>query len=132
MRGFFHDIGKLLSAVKEMGVLRTGKYALFVLRARLMRMSDQKKDSHLGVKTRENVQLETLDVCSENKQHGFSFVPSSERMVRVMLATSSRAVVTQLSGFHLHFKGGHECCPARRRLQSPCNARTRSKGTPFS
>lgn len=86
MRGFFRDIGKLLRAVKEMGVLRTGKYALFVLRARLMRMSDQKKDSHLGVKTRENVQLETLDVCSENKQHGFSFVPSSERMVRVMLA----------------------------------------------
>ena len=87
MGGGFRDFYKLGAVIKESGLRHGLRFALLALRARIMRQSDQKRESSLGVETRENVELDSLDVASENKRHGFSFVPSSGRMVRVMLGS---------------------------------------------
>ena len=89
------DLHKLVKTVRESGVRHAGKLALLALRARLMRISDRRRETKLGLAFGEHIGLDSLDVGSTNKPHGFSYIPSPGRPVRVLLNSLS----VDLSGF---------------------------------
>lgn len=86
MRGLLHDLRKFGVIVKERGVWWASKFVLFVIRVRLMRRSDRRWESRWRISTQDNLQLDALDVTSQNKQYGFSYSPSPARPVRVLLS----------------------------------------------
>ena len=85
MSRILRDFAKFVAVVRKSGLGHACKVVGHALRTRFMRKSDKRWEAKFGVTTREDSELDSLDVSSENKKYGFSYVPSPERSVRVLL-----------------------------------------------
>lgn len=86
MHRLLSDVSKFVTESRKSGFSHAVRLTGLALRTRIMRKSDRKWEHRSGVRTQENLRLESLDVASENKPRGFSYVPAPERVVRVALA----------------------------------------------
>jgi hypothetical protein len=84
------DYLKLVTLLRYKGPRHALGVALIALRERLMKRLDAAWEASLGVSFREtNICLDSLQIDSPNKQHGFSYVPCTGFAVRALLDSLS-------------------------------------------
>ena len=90
MIGIIRDFVKFTRLFRNRGPRHAIGIAILTIRARLMRIFDEKWERSIGLTFDEsNVCLKSLRVASPNKQHGFSYVPCTSIAVRTLLDSIS-------------------------------------------
>jgi predicted RNA methylase len=90
------DFVKLTKMIRDSGPRRAFRMALLAIRARIMKRLDIAWEKSLGLSYDESdVCLDSLQIDSPNKQHGFSYVPCTRVAVRTLLGS----INSNLRGF---------------------------------
>jgi hypothetical protein len=80
-----HDVGKLMSVIRESGLRRAGQFSLFALRERIMGQMDRRSEGALGMSIQKWTPMDSLQVESSNKQFAFCYVPSPRLVVNALI-----------------------------------------------
>src|SRR5687768_6536093 len=85
MIGITRDIVHLTTLLRNRGLRHAIGIALLTIRARFMKRADEAWERSIGLTFNKKIRLDALRIVSENKQHGFSYVPCNWIAVRTLL-----------------------------------------------